>query len=33
MAEHNILGKWGEEAAADYLRREGYTILAQDWKA
>ena len=32
MAEHNILGKWGEEAAADHLRRKGYTILFQDWK-
>lgn len=31
MADHNILGKWGEEAAADHLRKEGYTILAQDW--
>lgn len=33
MAEHNILGKWGEEAAADYLRKEGYTILVQDWRS
>ena len=32
MAEHNILGKWGEEAAAGYLREEGYTGLAEDWK-
>ena len=33
MAEHNIFGKWGEEAAADYLRSKGYTILFQDWRS
>ncbi|MGN0280835.1 MAG: YraN family protein [Prevotella sp.] len=32
MAGHNILGQWGEETAADYLRMKGYTILYQDWK-
>lgn len=27
MAEHNEVGKEGEKAAADFLRKEGYTIL------
>ena len=32
MAYHNELGKWGENVAADYLQRQGYTILYRDWK-
>ena len=32
MAEHNELGKYGEEAAAQYLISKGYTILARDWR-
>ena len=28
MAEHNDLGKWGEDEAALYLEDEGYTIIA-----
>ncbi len=31
MAEHNDLGKWGENAAAEYLQRKGLTILERDW--
>ena len=31
MAEHNILGKEGEEMAAKYLEDKGYTILDRDW--
>ena len=31
MAEHNILGKEGEEMAAKYLENKGYTILDRDW--
>lgn len=27
MASHNEVGKEGEKAAADFLRKEGYTIL------
>lgn len=27
MADHNELGKLGEEMAADYLQKNGYTIL------
>ena len=32
MAEHNDLGKWGEDEAALYLEDEGYTIVERDWK-
>jgi putative endonuclease len=32
MASHNDLGKAGELAAVDYLKRNGYTIRAQNWK-
>ena len=31
MAEHNELGKLGEEMAVDYLRKEGYSILETNW--
>ena len=33
MAEHNDLGKWGEQVAADYLLRKGYEIIERDWKS
>ena len=33
MAEHLALGQWGEEVAADYLRRKGYTIVERNWKS
>ena len=33
MAAHNELGKWGEDCAADYLQRKGYTIIERDWKS
>lgn len=32
MAEHNDLGKWGEEQACEYLQRKGYFIIDRDWK-
>ncbi len=32
MAEHNTLGKSGEEAAARYLERNGYVILHRNWR-
>lgn len=32
MAEHNDLGKWGEDKAADFLERKGYVILERDWR-
>ena len=32
MAEHNELGKYGEELAAQYLTSQGYTILERDWR-
>jgi putative endonuclease len=31
MAEHNELGKLGEELAEDYLKQNGYTILETNW--
>lgn len=31
MAEHNELGKWGEDYAAEYLQSQGYIILERDW--
>ena len=33
MASHNELGKWGEDVAAAYLERQGYTIIERDWKS
>lgn len=32
MAEHNDLGKWGENEAALYYEDRGYEILERDWK-
>ena len=31
MAEHNELGKFGEEIAVDYLQQNGYEILETNW--
>lgn len=31
MAEHNELGKLGEDLAVDYLKKNGYTILDTNW--
>lgn len=31
MAEHNELGKKGEELAVEYLRENGYKILDRNW--
>ncbi|HVE61767.1 MAG TPA: YraN family protein [Chitinophagaceae bacterium] len=32
MALHNTFGKEGEELAADYLIKNGYTILHKNWR-
>ena len=32
MAQHNDIGKWGEEVAANYLRKKGYTIRDTNWR-
>ena len=31
MAEHNELGKFGEQLAVAFLQKEGYTILETNW--
>ncbi len=31
MAEHNDLGKLGEEMAVEYLQKNGYDILETNW--
>lgn len=31
MAEHNELGKFGEEVAVDFLQQKGYEILETNW--
>jgi putative endonuclease len=31
MAEHNELGKLGEEMAVEYLQKNGYAILDSNW--
>mgnify|MGYP001112156192 CR=1 FL=1 len=31
MAEHNDLGKKGEEAAVNLLKQKGYKIIEQNW--
>ncbi|MFQ3174938.1 MAG: putative endonuclease [Flavobacterium sp.] len=31
MAEHNELGKLGEELAVEYLQKNGYAILETNW--
>jgi putative endonuclease len=31
MAEHNELGKIGEELAVEFLQQNGYTILETNW--
>ncbi len=32
MAEHNELGKWGEEIATRYLEEKGWYIRHRDWR-
>lgn len=32
MAEHNELGKLGEQIAVDFLLENGYTILDRNWR-
>jgi putative endonuclease len=32
MAEHNNLGKWGEDSAVNYLKRAGYEIIDTEWR-
>lgn len=30
--ESRLLGRWGEELAADYLREKGYALRAANWR-
>lgn len=32
MAEHNDLGRLGEDVAADYLVKRGYKIICRNWR-
>lgn len=31
MAQHNDLGRWGEQVAAEYLEEKGWYIRHRDW--
>ncbi len=33
MAEHNELGKWGEDIACRFLQDKGYVIIERDWRS
>ncbi len=32
MAEHNDIGKWGEDYAQEFLVKKGYSICSRDWR-
>lgn len=32
MAEHNELGRWGEDKATEYLERKDYTLVKRNWR-
>ena len=32
MAQHNDIGKWGEETAMQYLQKKGYVIRDTNWR-
>ena len=32
MAQHNDYGRWGEQQAAEYLQRKGYSICHRNWR-
>jgi len=33
MAQHNELGKWGEDVAVKFLRSKGFDIIERDWRS
>ena len=33
MGKNNIAGAWGEAKAAEYLRRKGFTLVAQGYRS
>jgi len=30
--QSRLLGRWGEDRAAEYLRNKGYTLIAANWR-
>lgn len=32
MAQHNELGKWGEDAATRFLKQQGYIVCERNWR-
>lgn len=32
MAQHNDVGRLGEDLAAAYLEQQGYTVIARNWR-
>lgn len=32
MAEHNQIGRWGEDAATEFLVKKGYDIVERNWR-
>jgi putative endonuclease len=32
MAQHNELGKWGEDIACEKLTKDGYAIVERNWR-
>lgn len=32
MARHNLIGKWGEDIATEFLITKGYTIIERNWR-
>lgn len=33
MGRNNLTGAWGEQIAAEYLRRKGYTLIAHSYRS
>lgn len=33
MGRNNLVGAWGEQVAADHLRKKGYTLIAHSYRS